>query len=179
MVGRLAPEKAPEDFVKVAANLHTEHPEVRFVIAGDGPLRPDLEQMVQESGLDSVVQFLGFREDIESIYDAVQILLQPSLREGMPMTTLEAMAGQVAIVATKVGALPDVIQSGVNGLLVDTHDVQGMTAAVAQLLDNPDQAARMAAQGRADVIARYGSQTMARSYLNLYQDAALAQQSAA
>ena len=172
MVGRLAPEKAPEDFVRVAANLHAANPKVRFVIAGDGPLRPELEALVQQLGLDSVVQFLGFREDIQNVYASVQILLQPSLREGMPMTTLEAMAGRVAVVATRVGALPDVIDSGVNGVLVDVHDVAGMTAAVQHLLGNPEHMLTIAEQGRADVLAQYGSQTMARRYLELYQDAA-------
>jgi glycosyltransferase involved in cell wall biosynthesis len=172
MVGRLAPEKAPEDFIKVAAKIHAEFPDTRFLVAGDGDMRSELMDQAAASGLSTAIDFLGFVEDVDSVYDHIAILLQPSLREGMPMTTLEAMAKGIAIVATTVGALPDLITDGRNGRLVAPHDVTGMTAAVRGLLTDPVATTEMAKRGRADVLARYGSDRMAERYLNFYKHAA-------
>lgn len=171
MVGRLAPEKAPADFLTVAGEVSRTLPDVKFDVVGDGPMRAELERARDDAGLEGTVDFLGFREDVQEIYRGLTILLQPSLREGMPMTTLEAMASGVAVVATRVGALPDVIEDGRNGILVDPHDTGAMTAAVRFLLT--DQAAREAIveQARDDVRQSYGSETMARRYVAFYTGA--------
>lgn len=156
MVARLAPEKAPEDFLAVAAEI----PEATFVLVGDGPLRPELEAAAGAN-----VRFLGFRDDMPGVYAGLDVLVQPSLREGMPMTILEAMASGVPVVATDVGAAADVIQNGRTGMLVPARDVGAMTAAVSSLLKD-DHGIGMAAQQ--EVSRNYTVDVMARRYAAQY-----------
>jgi len=157
MVARLSPEKAPEDFLAVAAAI----PEATFVVVGDGPLRGALEAAAGPN-----VHFLGFREDMPAVYASLDVLVQPSLREGMPMTILEAMAAGLPVVATRVGAAGDVIDNGSTGMLVPPRDVAAMTAAVRSLLRD-DHGIGSAA--RQEVAKSYTVDVMAGRYADAYQ----------
>ncbi|MFN8125643.1 MAG: glycosyltransferase family 4 protein [Candidatus Nanopelagicales bacterium] len=167
MAARLAPEKAPADFVRAAADVHRRHPEARFTIAGDGPERDAVEQLVAES--DVPVEMRGFIEDMPGLYGEIDVLVQPSYREGMPMTLLEAMAAEVAVVATRVGAAPDFIEDGVTGLLVPPADVAGLAGAIERLVTDPGMRRRMAAAGRTEVATRYSESAMAAHYAEAYR----------
>ncbi len=156
MVARLAPEKAPHDFLAVAAAI----PEATFVIVGDGPMRAELEAAAPTN-----VQFLGFREDMPGVYASLDVLVQPSLREGMPMTLLEAMASGVPVVATRVGAAADVIDNGRTGMLVPPSDVPALTAAVQSLLRDDHGIGQAARQ---EVERRFTVDVMARRYAEEY-----------
>jgi glycosyltransferase involved in cell wall biosynthesis len=160
MVARLAPEKAPRDFLAVAAAV----PEAHFAIVGDGPLR---EELVQQAGPN--VTFAGFRDDMPGVYASLDVLVQPSYREGMPMTILEAMASGVAVVATRVGAAADVIEHGRTGLLVDAGDVDGLIAAVRALLDDPQGRAEMGAAASSAVAEAFTVDVMAGRYADQYR----------
>lgn len=157
MVARLAPEKAPHDFLGVAAAV----PEATFVLVGDGPLRQELE-----AAAGSNVRFLGFRDDMPGVYASLDVLVQPSYREGMPMTLLEAMASGVPVVATRVGAAADVIDDGRTGLLVPAGDVAALTAAVQSLLAT-DHGVGQAA--RDEVEQRFTVEVMAGRYAEQYR----------
>lgn len=158
MVARLAPEKAPQDFLAVAENI----PDATFVLVGDGPLRDEL------TGGDNVV-FAGFRDDMPGVYASLDVLVQPSYREGMPMTILEAMASQVPVVATRVGAAADVIDDGRTGLLAEAGDVAGLTAAVRSLLDDPEARTRIGAAARTEVEHNFSVAAMASRYAEQYR----------
>jgi glycosyltransferase involved in cell wall biosynthesis len=160
MVARLAPEKAPRDFLAVAAAL----PEAQFAIVGDGPLR---DELLTEAGPN--VTFAGFRDDMPGVYASLDVLVQPSYREGMPMTILEAMASGVAVVATRVGAAADVIEQGRTGMLVDAGDVDGLIAAVRTLLDDPQGRAEMGAAARSAVAEAFTVDVMAGRYAEQYR----------
>ncbi len=160
MVARLAPEKAPEDFLAVAAAT----PEVTFALVGDGPLRSELEQRAGPN-----VRLLGFRDDMPGVYASLDVLVQPSYREGMPMTILEAMAAGVPVVATRVGAAADVIEDGCTGLLVDAGDVAGLTQAVGSLLADDAARAQMGAAARETVAREFTVDVMARRYAEAYR----------
>jgi glycosyltransferase involved in cell wall biosynthesis len=157
MVARLAPEKAPQDFLAVAAAL----PEATFVLVGDGPLRPELEANAGPN-----VHFLGFRDDMPGVYAGLDVLVQPSLREGMPMTLLEAMASGLPVVATRVGAAADLIDNGRTGMLVPPGDVPALTAAVQSLLRDDHG---IGAAARQEVEQRFTVDVMARRYAEQYR----------
>ncbi len=157
MVARLAAEKAPGDFLAVAAQI----PQATFVVVGDGPLRRELEAAAGPN-----VHFLGFRDDMAGVYASLDVLVQPSLREGMPMTILEAMAAGVPVVATRVGAAADVIDNGRTGMLVPARDVPAMTAAVRSLLRD-DHGIGQAA--RDEVARHYTVDVMAGRYAQAYR----------
>lgn len=161
MVARLAPEKAPADFLEVAKAVG---PTATFVLVGDGPLREELQEQAGSN-----VVFAGFRDDMPAVYASLDILVQPSYREGMPMTILEAMASGVPVVATRVGAAADVIEDGHTGVLVDAGDVEAMTRAVTDLLaDGPGRAA-MGSAARQAVDEQFTVEVMAGRYAEQYR----------
>jgi glycosyltransferase involved in cell wall biosynthesis len=160
MVARLAPEKAPDDFLALASQL----PDVTFVLVGDGPLRAELE-----SGAGANVTFAGFRDDMPGVYASLDVLVQPSYREGMPMTILEAMASGVPVVATRVGAAADVIDDRRTGLLVDAGDVPGLVDAVRWLLADDGRRQAMGRTAVAAVQERFTVEAMARGYAEQYR----------
>lgn len=160
MVARLAPEKAPGDFLALAAAL----PEATFAVVGDGPLRAELTAAAGPN-----VHFLGFRDDMAGVYASLDVLVQPSYREGMPMTILEAMASGVPVVATRVGAAADVIDDRRTGLLVDAADVAGLTRAVRTLLTDEPLRVGMGRAARAAVAEDFTVDVMAGRYASQYR----------
>lgn len=162
MVARLSPEKAPGDFLALAAGV----PDATFALVGDGPLHADLEAVAGAN-----VVFAGFRDDMPGVYASLDVLVQPSYREGMPMTILEAMAAGVPVVATRVGAAADVIEDGVTGMLVDAGDVPALTRAVRCLIDDPTRRAGMGAAARDAVATRFSVDAMAQRYAEHYRRA--------
>lgn len=162
MVARLAPEKAPGDFLALAAAI----PEAHFVLVGDGPLRDELQTAAGPN-----VSFAGFRDDMPAVYASLDVLVQPSYREGMPMTILEAMASSVPVVATRVGAAADVISDGVTGLLVEAGDVPALVTAVRCLIDDPQRRKTMGEAARDAVVANFTVDVMAGRYAEAYEEA--------
>lgn len=114
----LKPQKAPLDFARAAAAAYAIDPSLRFFIAGDGELRPQLETLIGELGLRDVVRVLGWRRDVPDLLRAMDLFLLTSLFEGLPRAVLQAMAAGVPVVATAVDGTPEVVEDGVTGLLV-------------------------------------------------------------
>lgn len=169
LVGRLTPQKGGEYFLRTAAALLGEFPDVRFVLVGEGPERKRLEQLAQELGIAAQVGFLGRREDMPGVYASLDVLVLPSINEGLPMTILEALATGTPVVATAVGAVPKLIVPGRTGLLVEPRDTAGLRAAVARLLTDAKLRKELGENGRAWVRQGFSSAAMADKYLDLYR----------
>ena len=120
VVGRFSEEKGHESLLREGAKWLLEHPEAQLVFAGDGPLRPAIEQLIQDLHLRGQVTVLGFRDDVDRWMRMADVLLIPSIREGLGYVAMEAMAGRCPVVAKSVGGLPELIQNGINGMLADT-----------------------------------------------------------
>jgi len=122
-------------------------PYARFEIAGDGPLREELETQVRELSLENSVTFLGFlsQTQLRQLYARAHIFLHPSEmppdsnQEGIPNSMLEAMASGLPIVATRHGGIPEAVTDGVNGLLVSERDVSGLTDALLTIIRDADR----------------------------------------
>ncbi|ADV65822.1 glycosyltransferase family 4 protein [Deinococcus maricopensis] len=113
--------------------------EARLVFAGDGPLRPDLERLARDLGVQDTVTFAGWvdADQAGALLDASDLLVLPSHHEGQPLSILEAMARGLAIIATRVGGIPDLIEDGVSGLLVPPGDPDRLCDALSALLAAP------------------------------------------
>ena len=136
----LRPQKAIDVLLTAIATLAAERPDVRVVIVGDGPERPHLERVSEELGLAGTVQFLGSRpqEELPDILAAIDIAVSSSRYEGMPLAIIEWMAAGKAIVATRVGGVPALIEDDVDGLLVDPGDPNQLSEAIGRLLRDAD-----------------------------------------
>lgn len=147
-VGRLSPEKAPDLFVRMAAQLSVTHPRVAFVVIGDGPMRKRLEDDAHALDIASRLHFLGERHDVPALLPSLAVLVVPSHAEGMPLALMEGMAAGLPVVATSVGGMPELVQPGETGMLVGAGDAGNLAIAVAALLDDPEWSASLGARAR-------------------------------
>jgi len=170
MVARLDLKKGFEYLLRAASELHSAFPGLKVVIVGEGPDRNEIEGMIQRFGLQSNVILAGQHSDMPGIYAAMDVFVLPSLNEGLPMTILEAMAASRPVIATRVGAIPRVIQDGETGLLVDPGDTDGLRNALARLLADSDLCSRLGAAGHDWVSRNYTSEAMALKYRQMYDD---------
>ncbi|HZR84626.1 MAG TPA: glycosyltransferase [Candidatus Binatia bacterium] len=168
IVARLAPIKAHEVFIAAAARIAQRLPSCRFAIVGDGERRGELECLVAARGLRDRVAFLGWRADLERIHGALDVAVLTSRNEGSPVALIEAMAAGVAVVATSVGGVPDLIEDGANGLLVEAGDDAAVAAAVVQLLGDSARRQALASAGRASVLERHSADRLVEDVDALY-----------
>jgi len=163
----LSEEKNIELFLHAAARAHQENPRLRFVLAGDGPLRADLERMCGDRGLSSVVSMPGFlsREDFLSRVHAVALT---SRIENLPYVLMEAMAAGRPVLATGVGGVPDLVQDGITGLLIEPGNADGLTAAMLRLSRDPDLCRRLAAGASARIHREFSPAAWIASHRALY-----------
>jgi glycosyltransferase involved in cell wall biosynthesis len=169
VVARLDLQKGFEYLLRAARELCKMFPDLKIVIAGEGPDRNRIEEMIQQYGLQSSVVLAGQQSNMPAVYAAMDIFVLPSLNEGLPMTVLEAMAASKPVIATRVGAIPSVIRDGENGLLVAPKDSEGLRNAVASLLNDPERRRQLGDQAHAWVSQNYTSEAMALKYREMYE----------
>jgi glycosyltransferase involved in cell wall biosynthesis len=174
MVAALRPEKAHEVFLESARLLVASRGGLKFLVVGDGPRRAELETLSTRLGLDESVRFLGVRKDVAQLLHVSDVLTLPShpVVETLPLTVLEAMAAGVPVVATRVGSLPEVIDDGRNGLLIDHGDPAALARALEAVLDDPARARAMAQAAKHTVETRYSVETMVENYAALFESLA-------
>lgn len=172
VVGRLSEEKGHEQLIQAFSEVCRLRKEIRLLIVGDGPLRDRLSARVRETGTEDKVVFAGLRRDIPDILAATDIFVLPSLEEGLPMALLEAMAASRPVIATRVGAVPAVVEQAMSGLLVEPGDAAGLRENMLFMLTRPDIAAAMGKNAQSRVEKKYSSANMAAEYLKLYEKVA-------
>lgn len=146
--GRMVPQKNQALFLRAARELHSRVPQVRFAIAGDGPLRGELEQLARELGLASRVEFLGECDRLDELFRTAHVFWLTSRWEGMPNVLLEAMASGVPVVATDVGGCREIVEGSDAGTVVPADTVDGFVTATRHWLEDPQAFFRAAAAAR-------------------------------
>jgi glycosyltransferase involved in cell wall biosynthesis len=159
-VGRLAPQKDQATFLRAVARLAPQVPDVDFLIAGDGPLRPELERRAQELGIAERVRFLGLRHDVPSLLAGADVLALTSRWEGLPNAVIEAMATGAAVVATDVGGCAELVGDGEAGHLVPVGDDEAVARTLRRLLDDEGERLRCVRAARRRVEAELTTQHM-------------------
>ena len=137
IVGRLAAVKGHDTLLRAMPTVLAKEPLARLLIIGDGPDREMLNKRVSELGLDGYVTFTGQIEDVYSALRAIDVVMMPSLREGLPYSLLEAMAMDKPVVASAVGGLAETIRHCENGVLVRPSDAQALAEALISVLSDP------------------------------------------
>ena len=162
--------KAHDMFLKAAATVLTDAPNTFFVIAGDGPERSRLEEMAQCLGIQERTRFLGTVDNVPTLLRAFDLSALSSNHEALPITLLEAMAAARPVVATDVGSVCEIVEDGVNGLLVLSGDTDQFAAAMLRILKNPDLARRFGEAGRKTVEEKFTVERMVRRYETLFTE---------
>ncbi len=175
-VGRLQAVKDHANLIRGFSAFLEQNPaarsRARLIVVGGGPLRGDLEALIRERGLESLVWLAGERADIPAINAGLDVFVLPSRAEGISNTLLEAMASGLPVIATEVGGNSELVVQGQTGLLVPAVDPAAMGAAMAKLFDKQDLGRRMGQAGRERVLAQFSLDAMVGAYLALYRDKA-------
>lgn len=170
-LGRLAHQKGFDLALSALAAINGRFPDIRMIIAGGGPDRPQLERQAAELGLKDVVEFIGWvaPDKVPGLINTATIVLMPSRWEGLPSVALQASMMARPVVATPVGGLSEVIIHLETGLMVAPEDPAGLAKAIAFLLDHPELAVAMGHAGRRRVQHVFSWQRCVDAYDALYR----------
>lgn len=168
IIARLTPQKA-HDVLFEAVARRTDLSEAFVIVVGDGERREELQRLAASLGIESRVRFLGARRDLGNMLAGIDVFAMPSLWEGLPLSLVLAMGRGLPVVATRVAGIPEVVQHGVNGLLVPPGDVAALGAALADAIHRRADSERMGAAARAFVLPRFNSAAYVDSMSALYR----------
>lgn len=171
LVGRLAPEKGVDVFLRAASEVLVEYPATQFVVVGDGPDRATLEQLRTSLGLENNFLLAGQRGNMPDFYASVDLLVSASRKEGLPMALLEGMASGLPIVATAVGQVPQVIDSDTVGRIVPPEDPAALAGVIKELVRDFALRQRLGAAAQARIATDFSADRMTADYLRVYQQA--------
>ena len=169
MVCRLVEQKGIPYALEAMRRLRTQYPRAHLVIAGDGEKADELRRLASALGIADRTHWLGWRSDAADLMSAFDLLLVPSLWEGFGLVLLEAMARRVPVIASRVGAIPEVIIHGESGILVEPRDVAAQAGAMARLLDDRALRKYMGLLGAARLEERFSVKRMVEGTIAVYE----------
>ena len=138
-------------------------------MAGDGPLRGDMEKLALELGILPACRFLGVRRDVPELLRSWDVFVLSSLSEGTSVTLLEAMAAELPVVATRVGGNPEIVEENATGVLAERGDDAGLARALLGIAADPTRARAFGKAGRARVLGAFTAERMVEDYRTLYR----------
>jgi glycosyltransferase involved in cell wall biosynthesis len=171
-VCRLGPRKGLEDLLECASLVVNNYPDLRFYIAGEGPYTGKIRRAIQSSNLTDNVFLMGHvtdRHQLADLYRGSTAVVHPAHYEGLPTVLLEAMACGRPVVATAVSGALDVVEDGVNGLLISPHAPDQMAQAISRLLERPEHGQQLGNAARKTIEARYSWQEVSQKYIAQYK----------
>jgi len=171
VIGRLEPQKGHSVMLQALAVLRPQFPRVRLVCVGEGALRESLKMQAAALQLVDAVYFVGYQRDVPDWLRLADVVVLPSLFEGLPLVTIEALAARRPLVATAVDGTPEVVVDGHTGLTVPPADPQALADAIACLLRDPALASSLADRGHAWVSQHFSQERQIRQTEQLYLEA--------
>lgn len=170
LLARLVPVKGHHYLLRAVPHVLQEMPEARFFLAGDGPLRKALEKESRDLNISTSVFFLGALEDARSFISQMDVLVLPSLNEGMGRVLLEAQAMGKPVIGSSVGGIPEVIREGETGLVVPPKDPEALAKAILDLLKDRKRCQAMGEAARIWVDGKFGVEEMVSKISRLYEE---------
>ena len=170
IAAHMRPAKRQELAVMAMPEIRARAPQARLVLAGDGPERERLQELVTAQGLDDVVQLMSGHNDVAALYAASDIALLPSISEGLPGGGIEAVASGLPLVATPNGGTPEVYDDGISGISVRDQTSHGLATALAPLIASPELRTRMGQAARARAERLFAIDRPARETLAVYDE---------
>ena len=169
-IGPFKPQKNLPDFIKTANIIFKKDPSFKFIITGDGEGRPELERLIATYGLENRVILLGWRRDISNILNSSDFFAMTSLWEGLPISTIEAMACGLVPVVNDVDGQREIVKDGVNGFLVNPYDAEDTAAKILFLAKNPEIKDKMSRNAKQTIDETFGIDYMIKQHENLYRE---------
>lgn len=171
MVANIRPPKGHEFFIRAARLVADRYPQAFFVISGDlhETLAPPLFDLANSLGLNEHLKFLGFRSDVPNLMAEMDMFVLPSTSEGFPLVVLEAMAAGRPVVATRCGGVEEIIENGLDGVLVPVADSGEIAREICSLLGDRQRAAALGTAARRSVRDKFSVEAMITSYERLYE----------
>jgi glycosyltransferase involved in cell wall biosynthesis len=166
-IGRIEKQKGIEYFLRAMAVLSESIPSGKFLVVGEGPLRPEMERLARELGLGQKVTFTGWREDIADLLGCMDVFCLASLWEAFPFVLLEAFAMRKPVVATGVDGVPEVVEDGVTGILVPPEDPESLALGVLRIYRDPDLTRSYGDAGRRRIEELFPIERMVSSFESL------------
>jgi glycosyltransferase involved in cell wall biosynthesis len=166
MIGRLSPQKAPLDFVAAARLVLQARPDAQFLMVGDGPLAEEVHAAVAD---ESRIKVLGYREDVPELLAILDVFALSSLWEGLGRALTEAMSVGLAVATTAVNGVPELVNHGETGLLSPPAEPAKLAANILRLINQPEEARRMARRGQERVLPNFGARQMVEQIEALYE----------
>jgi glycosyltransferase involved in cell wall biosynthesis len=171
-VGNVRASKDYPNFLRAAALLRRRDPRYRFVIVGDSrpsPLMSEVLALRAELGLESAVTFTGFREDVDRVMAALDVFVVSSSAEGFSLTTVQAMAAGLPVVATRCGGPEEILRNGEVGILVPPGSPEALADAIGQVVESPARRERITRAAREEARSRFALESMVSGYEALYE----------
>ena len=169
MVARLWEQKAPQDYIAAIPKVVDKIPDAKFLVIGDGPLETELKKMSANLGIEENVQFLGWRQDIKDLLKIIDVVVLPSLWEGLPVAILEAMALSKPVVATNIKGNNELVVHGETGYLVEPGNPEEISSYVLKLLNDQPLAKKMGRLGYSRVKAKFALNKIVEQTSSLYE----------
>lgn len=167
-VGRMVPVKDFNLFLEIAAEIKKQVNNIRFSILGDGPLKEQLTEKVKELNMQNIIEFISPMPDPMPYYQSLDLYLNTSLHEGIPLSILEAMSCGRPVVAPKVGGIPEIIANEQHGLLIESRNHKNFTDACMKLIANEGLRRLMGVNSYRRIATHFCRLKMAESYKVLY-----------
>jgi len=170
-VGRLEPEKDQKTLLEAFQQAKADHPAVRLLIVGNGRMAEELKSYANRIGISDQTLFLGCRRDVPKLLAAMDIFVLSSIREGLPISLIEAMAARKPVVASNIGSIKNLVQDGQNGFLVPSGDASAFGKVLHRLIETSELRERIGEAGRRTAEASFSLSETIRAYEELYRSA--------
>jgi glycosyltransferase involved in cell wall biosynthesis len=171
IIAAVRPEKRHDLYIQTAARIVQEIPAARFLVVGDGPAREDFQRLARDSGVENEVLFLGARHDIPHLLGIVDAIVLPSTDvESSPICLLEALAAGVPQVASRIGGIPDIVEDGETGFLVEAGDIDGLVEHILTLFTQQEVRDRMAGASRNRALKVFSVEKMVQAHEALMEE---------
>ncbi|MBB6479251.1 glycosyltransferase family 4 protein [Spirochaeta isovalerica] len=170
-VGRLSPEKGHHILLDAFEIIQKRNNKVSMILVGDGPLREELEERVGSLQIPAKIMFTGSLEPekVSDLYKSSSLAVLASFSEGVPVVLMEAFSHGRPVVATFVGGIPELVENGINGLLVPPSDSENLADAIEEILRNPKQAEEMGLNGVLKINKEFNELVSAKKLKNLFE----------
>ena len=166
--GRLVPVKDFPLLVSIARDIAGQGKKIRFDLAGDGPEMTNLRGLIHQYGLENTFRLLGFVDDVDSFYSRLDLYLNTSIHEGIPISVLEAMAHSVPVVASDVGGLAEIVRDCVEGYLISSREPRMFVQKCMNLFHNVELRSKMAINAQKRIETNFSVEQMAKRYYDSY-----------